>query len=88
MFDDGKKILQVSFIVNFDYLPEFREEIKLDYVERQDSLKSLKVNNFQAEIEEMERALNNFEKNGFIEHQTTGTVTLAGGKKILWKKEL
>lgn len=25
LFEDGKKVLQIAFIVNFDYLPEFRE---------------------------------------------------------------
>jgi hypothetical protein len=39
--EDGKKWLQIVFIVNFDFLPEFREEIRLEYIEFKDSLKKV-----------------------------------------------
>lgn len=47
---EGKKYLIISFIVNFDYLPEFKEEIKLEFVEKKEKLKSISVNNFHGEI--------------------------------------
>lgn len=45
------------FIVNFDFLPEFKEEVRLEYVEQKESLKGLNLINMQAEITEMEKAL-------------------------------
>lgn len=66
---DGKKYLLLSFIVNFDYLPEFKEEITLDYIERKDKLQSISVNSFQSEIAEMEKVLNTLQKNGLNIHK-------------------
>ena len=87
--EEGQKYLIASFVVNFDYLPEFKEEVRLEYVDRKESIKSLEVSNFQVEIEEMERALNNFEKNGVTIHNEVGTQQyVTGQKKEIWSKEL
>ena len=36
----------------------------------------------------MERAINNFEKNGLTIHAQVGTTNIAGGKKSIWKTSL
>lgn len=59
----------MKFIVSFDFLPEFSEEIRLDYVEKKESIKTMQVNNFKAEIDQMERMLDAFEKNGVSKHE-------------------
>ena len=73
MHQDAKTLV-VSFIVNFDYLPEFKEVIELEFLEKVNN--SVKVGNFHAEIEEMDTAITNFQKSGFTLCNEVGQTNL------------
>lgn len=49
--EEASKFLMVTFVVNFDYLPEFKEEIRLEHVEQKKNKASLSLNSFHVEIE-------------------------------------
>ena len=66
--EEGKKWLQIVFVVNFDFLPEFREEVRLEYVELKESLKEINFTNMKAEVEEISRTLDSMEKIGTTNH--------------------
>lgn len=73
--------MQIVFVVNFDFLPEFREEIRLEYIEFKDSIKKLSLASMQAEIDEMGRALDSFETNGTTVHTEVGSSYANSDKK-------
>lgn len=66
--DKENKFLVIKFVVNFDFLPEFSEEVKLEYVEKKESIKNMQVNNFKADVEMMEEMISAYEKNGVWVH--------------------
>ena len=47
ILEDEKRYLVLSFIVSFDYLPEFKEEVKLEFVEKKLGMKNISSFNFQ-----------------------------------------
>ena len=59
----------IVFVVNFDFLPEFREEVKLEYVELKESLKEIGFTNMRAEVEEIGKAIDSMEKIGVTNHE-------------------
>lgn len=73
--DHEDKYLMIKFIVSFDFLPEFSETIKLQYVEKKESLKNLQVSNFKADIEMMEGMLDAYQKNGVWRHNENLSVS-------------
>lgn len=75
--------------MNFDYLPEFREDLKLEFVSKQENIKSLTANNFHIEIEELSTSIDSFSKNGITRIFEVGTQAhFGGGNKEIWKQEL
>lgn len=48
--DKETKYLIIKFFVNFDFLPEFSEHVRLDYVEKKESIKNMQVTNFKADV--------------------------------------
>lgn len=86
VIEEGKKWLQIIFIVNFDFLPEFREEVRLEHVEQKDSLKLLSLTNMQAEISEIDKAIESMQTNGSTVHNETSPTFSNNDKKEVWSK--
>lgn len=47
IIEDAKRYLVLNFVVSFDYLPEFKEEVKLEFVEQKVGIKNISNLNFQ-----------------------------------------
>ena len=55
--DKDSKYLIIKFFVNFDFLPEFSEEIKLGLMERNESISTIQINNFKVDMDILESTI-------------------------------
>lgn len=57
VFEEGLKKLKIVFRVNFDFLPEFTEELTLDFQENKSEQSNLNYASTYIEIDELSRTL-------------------------------
>jgi hypothetical protein len=79
-------VLVLEFIVAFDYLPEFRENIVLELVEKPAKLKTVSNTSFRVEIEELEKALESIEQCKLISHRELASHSLTNESEMFSKE--
>ena len=77
MVDSEPRKLVLSFVVKFDFLPEFQEDITLEYLEVKGELfNKISSAEFKSDIDEIEKVLDSIKEKGAITiEEKTSSVT-------------